>query len=67
MGAGELIEEAGFAHPWLTDDRDELAMAGMGPFQGLAQGLQFRLSPHEAAETAGCHSLQASPGRHSPH
>ena len=37
----QLIDEAGLAHPGLTDHGDHLAVAGLGPLQGLAQGGQL--------------------------
>ena len=30
MEANELVEQASLAHPWLPDDRHELAVAGPG-------------------------------------
>ena len=43
MGADELVEQAGLAHPRLPDHGDYLAVAVAGVLHGLAQGLQLRL------------------------
>ena len=61
MGPCKLVEEARFAlqgSPMTAD----LPVAALGPIQGLAQGLEFRLPPYEAGEPAGRKRLQARPG-----
>ena len=62
MGADELVDQAGLAHPGLPDHRHDLAVAGAGMLQGLAQGLDLRLPPDETGEPTGGKRLQARPG-----
>ena len=64
---GELVEEAGLAHPGFADDCHHLAVPGPGLFQGLVQGCQLRLPPHEGSQPPRCKRLQARAGRASAH
>ena len=66
MGAGELVDQAGLAHPRLPNDRHDLAVAGASALQGLAQGLDLRLPPDEAGEPTGRKRLQTRPGGAAP-
>ncbi len=50
---GELPEQAGLPDAGLPDDRDDLAVAGLGLRQGVAERLDLLLSAHEARETRG--------------
>ena len=62
MRPDELVEQAGLAHPGLANDRHDLAVAGAGALQGLAQGLELCLPPDETGEPTGRQRLQARPG-----
>ncbi len=53
MRVGELVEEPGLAHAWFPDDRHHLAVAGAGPLQRVAEGLELVLSPHKGGEDTG--------------
>jgi len=64
---GELVEEAGLPDPRFSDDRHYLAVPGPGLFQGLVQGRELRLPPHEGGQPPRRKRLQARPGRASAH
>ena len=53
VGVEELIDQTGFAHPGLADQRDHLPLAGSGPYQGLLQRLHLRLPPHKGRQPPG--------------
>ena len=59
---GELVQQTGLANARLPNDRHDLTMAGTGPFQGLAEGRQLRLPPHEAraGRAAACKRVRAA-------
>ena len=61
------MEEAGLAHPGLADDCHHLAVPGPGLFQGLVQGRELRLPPHEGSQPPRRKGLQARAGRTSAH
>ena len=64
---GELVEEAGLAHPGFPDDRHHLAVPRPGLLQGLVQGREFRLPPHEGRQPPRRKRLQARAGRAGAH
>ncbi len=64
---GELTEEAGLPHPGLPDDRHHLAVPRPCPLQGLVQGREFRLPPHEGGQPPRPQRLQARAGWASAH
>ena len=64
---GELVEEAGLAHPGFPDDCHHLAMPGPGLLQGLVQGCEFRLPPHKGRQPPRRKRLQARAGRAGTH
>ena len=57
----KLIEQPRLPHASLAHRSHYLAVPGMRLRQGLLQGLQLGLPPHEAGEAAGCSRLQARP------
>ena len=44
------MEEAGLAHPSVPDHRHHLPLPGASLAQGLVQGHEFRLPPHERGQ-----------------
>ena len=62
MGAGELVDQAGLAHPGLPNDRHDLAMAGAGALQGLAKASTSACRPTNRVSPTGRKRLQARPG-----
>ena len=64
---GELVEEAGLAHPGFPDDRHHLAVPGPGLLQGLVQGREFRLPPHKGGQPSRRKRLQVRAGRAGAH
>src|SRR6185503_4653204 len=48
MGVSELPVEPGLADAGLADDRDDLAMAGLGPLQGLAELIHLTVAADKA-------------------
>ena len=67
MGADELVDQAGLAHPGLPHHRHDLAVARAGALQGLVQGLELRLPPDKAGQPTRRKRLQARPGRAGTH
>jgi hypothetical protein len=66
-GLGELMEEAGLAHPSVPDHRHHLPLPGASLAQGLVQGPEFRLPPHERGQLSCGQGLQARPSRAGAH
>ena len=60
---GELVEEARLPHPGFADDRDHLTVPGPRLRQGLVQGLELCLPPHEGRQPPRRKRLQARTGR----
>jgi hypothetical protein len=61
VGVDKLIEQPRLPNAGLADRGHHLAVPSMRLHQGLLQGLQLRLPPHEAGEAAGRGRLQARP------
>jgi hypothetical protein len=55
----ELPEEAGLADAGLADDADELAVAGVGPLEGVGEAVQLGRAADEPGEAPGRRGLQA--------
>jgi hypothetical protein len=52
-------EEAGFADPWLTSDKDDLPVAGPGLLEALVEELQLTLAADEGRQPPLGFHLQA--------
>ena len=63
MGARELVEQAGLAHPRLADHRRQLAVAVAGTLLGAAKLLDLGVTAHEARQPSAGGRLQPRPGR----
>ena len=64
MGVGELPVEAGLADAGLADHRDDLAVPGLGPLQGLAELIHLAVAADKAGQPTGGGGVK--PGAHGP-
>ena len=64
MGVGELPVEAGLADAGLADHRDDLAVPGLRPLEGLAELIHLAVAADKAGQPPGGGGVQ--PGAHGP-
>src|SRR5262249_36548583 len=70
MGMRNFPDETGLADAWLANQRDDLAVAGVGARQSLADGFDLGVAADEAREPARRRRLQArarEPGAYHEH